>query len=404
MSPQRPISVANFKMGKPIVITREGNTTLPFDFSGYAGDSGLVDALCVRTEDGFLVLPRVPDVKKLYIEPTTICNFACTTCIRNSWEDPLAHMDWAVFERILDSLHRLSGLECVHFGGFGEPFSHPRLLDMLEQVKARGYRVEVITNGSLLNAEIINRLIDIKLDMIFVSLDGPDEEEYCRIRQGADFRGVMGNIHLLQEIKRQRGVGYPELGIEFVATKDNYHKLPRLGELVVKLKARRMIVTNVLPYNEAIKEQILYDMEDTEIPFDYQSLLLMIQAELPYMKLRTDRYCKFIEDKSMVINHRGLVSPCYALMHSYRCFIYGRAKEIRPFYLGDVKEKCLDEIWTDPAYINFRVAVKNFRFPSCTDCKFLEGCTMADDNEMDCWGNSPSCAECLWSRQIVACP
>ena len=24
--------------------------------------------------------------------------------------------------------------------------------------------------------------------------------------------------------------------------------------------------------------------------------------------------------------------------------------------------------------------------------------------EMDCWGNSPSCAECLWSRKLIACP
>lgn len=91
-------------------------------------------------------------------------------------------------------------------------------------------------------------------------------------------------------------------------------------------------------------------------------------------------------------------------MHSYQCFVYGREKEIKPCYLGNVNEKTLKEIWIEPGYVNFRHTVRNFRFPSCTDCKFLEGCTMADDNEMDCWGNSPSCAECLWSRRIIACP
>jgi len=72
------------------------------------------------------VIPRVPDAQKLYIEATTLCNFYCTTCIRNSWQDDLSHMEWPVFERILDSIPHLPQLERVHFGGFGEPFSHPR--------------------------------------------------------------------------------------------------------------------------------------------------------------------------------------------------------------------------------------------------------------------------------------
>lgn len=403
MSKRYIIGGGSFKSGQTIPTDKNGQISLSLDIGQLAYKAGDVDVLCIKTRNGFQVIPRVVDVKKLYIEATTLCNFACTTCIRNSWQDDLTHMEWAVFDRLAESMDRLPKLECVHFGGFGEPFSHPRLLDMLETVKSRGLRAEVITNGSLLSAEVINKLIDLKLDMIFVSLDGPDEEEYCHIRQGADFHGVLNNLKLLNKIKAQRDVCYPELGIEFVATKDNYHKLPRLAKLVQELNARRMIVTNVLPYNEEMKDQILYDMDDTGTPFGNDSLL-MVQAQIPYMKLRTERYCKFVEDKAMVINHKGFVSPCYALMHSYNCFIYGRAKEMYPFYLGNVTKKSLDHIWTEPTYINFRLTVNNFHFPSCTDCKFLDGCSYVDNNDGDCWGNSPSCAECLWSRQLVVCP
>ena len=177
-----------------------------------------------------------------------------------------------------------------------------------------------------------------------------------------------------------------------------------LIDLAKELNAHTVIVTNVLPYNEALKDEILYDMDDTLPPFDNLHPSLLLAAKLPYMKIRTDRYCKFIEDKAIAINFQGQISPCYALMHSYHCFIYGRKKEILPYYLGNVAENSLREIWQDPGYINFRLAVKNFRFPSCTDCKYLEGCSMTEDNEMDCWGNSPSCAECLWSRKLIVCP
>lgn len=387
-----------FAAGEIVKITREGHIDLPLSFDGER------QALFIRTEDGFRIIPLVADVKKIYVEVTTQCNFSCLTCIRNSWRDELGHMGGETFARLMDNLGELPHLQTVHFGGFGEPLSHPGIFEMLKAVKGLGLRTEMITNGSLLSEKFIKELINLGLDVLYVSLDGPDEEEYNQIRQGADFNQVFNNILNLNRIKKELGVDNPKLGIEFVAMKKNFHKLPKLMRLAWEIKAHTVVVTNVLPYHQSLKDEILYDMDDTGELFGNQSWLLMMQAQMPYMKLRTERYCKFIEEKTMSINFKGNVSPCYALMHSYRCFIYDREKEIIPCHLGNIHEKSLRDIWNDPGYVNFRLAVKNFRFPSCTDCKFLDGCSMADTNEMDCWGNSPSCAECLWSRKIIACP
>lgn len=387
-----------FAAGEKIEIFKEGHVKLPVSFDSEQ------EALFVETENGYKVIPLMPDVKKIYLEVTTQCNFSCITCIRNTWNEDLGHMEWGIFEKLLNSFKELPILETVHFGGFGEPFSHPRILDMLKAVKSLGLKVEIITNGSLLTDNVIKELTALELDMVYVSMDGPDEEEYNEIRQGGDFNNVLGNVKKLIRIKKELGVSKPELGIEFVAMKKNFHKLPKLMRLAWELKVRSVIVTNLLPYHESLKEEIIYDIDDTGNLFGNESWLIHLQAQMPYLKLRTERYCKFIQDNSLSINFKGNVSPCYALMHSYRCFIYGREKEIIPCCLGNISNKTLKEIWTEPGYVNFRLAVKNFIFPSCTDCKFLEGCSMADNNEMDCWGNSPSCAECLWSRKIIACP
>ena len=45
--------------------------------------------------------------------------------------------------------------------------------------------------------------------------------------------------------------------------------------------------------------------------------------------------------------------------------------------------------------------VRDFRFPSCVDCG--EACAYAEHNQ-DCWGNAPSCADCLWAQDLVRCP
>ncbi|WHH58602.1 tungsten cofactor oxidoreductase radical SAM maturase [Petroclostridium sp. X23] len=387
-----------FAAGQKIRISKNGYTQLPVS----AGKEQ--EVLFVSTEDGCRLIPLLPDVRRIYIEVTTKCNFECITCIRSSWQDNLMHMDWETFENILRNLKELPYLESVHFGGFGEPMMHPKIFDMLRSVKELGLRVEMITNGSYLSKENINKLIDLELDILFTSLDSPEEERYNEIRQGADFQSVSQNIANLQAMKRERKVKKPELGIEFVAMKKNFYQLPKLIRMAYDLNAGHIIVSNLLPYHESMADEIVYDMDDTGCMFGKESLKTTIWAQVSNMKLRTERSCKFVKDKSFCINYQGNVSPCYALMHSYQCYIYGRKKQMHPCYLGNVNEKKLQEIWMDSGYINFRRVVNENLFPSCTDCKYQDGCSYTESNEMDCWGNSPSCAECLWARRIIACP
>lgn len=389
----RILGTTIFENGESIEISDDGSVKLPLKESQ--------KALFVKVANGYKIIPIMADVKKLYIEPTTVCNFDCITCIRSSWIEEHAHMEWATFESILAGMAELPQLESVFFGGFGEPLTHPRFFDMLKAVKNRGLKAEMITNGSFLNEKTINRLLDLQLDGIFVSFDSPDAEEYNEIRPGGDFNDVYQNVVNLERIKKLRKARKPDLGIEFVAMKKNFARLPKLIRMAWDLHASHVIVSNLLPYHESMKDEIVYDTDDTGL---LGGILVAHRAQMSAMKLRTERYCKFINDKSMSINYKGEVCPCYALMHAYKCYIYGREKQMYPCYIGNVNAKSLKEIWQDRGYINFREAVEDFKFPSCTDCRGLDGCNYTEDNSMDCWGNSPSCAECLWARRIIACP
>ncbi|MDR7465556.1 MAG: SPASM domain-containing protein [Armatimonadota bacterium] len=122
---------------------------------------------------------------------------------------------------------------------------------------------------------------------------------------------------------------------------------------------------------------------------------------LPRVKWGAQRRCRFIDDRAMVIGWDGGVSPCYALMHSYPYYIYGRRKEVSRYVLGRVGERTLAEIWTSQECVTFPARVRDFRFPSCVDCGMA--CSFAASNE-DCRGNAPSCADCLWAQDIVRCP
>jgi Fe-coproporphyrin III synthase len=74
--------------------------------------------------NGELILnPCLPDIRKLYLEPTTACNLCCRTCIRNSWGMPSENMSSHTFDQIIDSLPELPFLKQVIFSGFGEPLT-----------------------------------------------------------------------------------------------------------------------------------------------------------------------------------------------------------------------------------------------------------------------------------------
>lgn len=348
-------------------------------------------------------LPLKPDVRKVYVEVTSGCNYSCITCIRHSWTDEIGDMPMAVFDKLLDDMRALPELACVHFGGFGEPLSHPRILEMLRRCKEMGLAVEMITNGSLLTPVVAASLVELGLDWIFVSLDGPDEGSFGTIRPGASYDEVIRNIEYLQSLKKKQNKEYPKLGVEFVATRTNIGKLPAMPALTDRLGAMKFIVTNVLPYHESMKDEILYDTGFDLGSFGRESTFLSVKAA-PNMQLRTVRHCRFVENKALAVTWQGNVSPCYSFMHNYTCYIMGRKKDMIAHSFGNIAERSLADIWTDPVYARFRYMVKTADYPSCTDCRLVDGCAAATSNAADCWANSPSCGDCLWARDIILCP
>ncbi|HNR96630.1 MAG TPA: tungsten cofactor oxidoreductase radical SAM maturase [Anaerolineae bacterium] len=368
------------------------------------------DGFWVEERDGELLLhPRVRDIKKLYVEPTTGCNLTCRTCIRNVWSDPVGAMSAGTWNNLQEQLADLPQLSRVVFTGFGEPLSHPRILEMVADVRARDIAVSLGTNGLLLDAAMARDLVQLGVDRLVVSVDGVDPAVYADVR-GAQLEQVLDNIRLLNEAKRQLDTLIPALGIEFVVLRSNLHELPQLTGLASRLCAARVLVSNVLCYTAEMKEQMLYG-------YDPQPSLLASgwpvrtgpwvtwgTVELPRMHWGAERQCKFVHDHSTVIGWDGAVTPCYALSHNYEYLaIDGVKKSVARYALGDVNRQRLEEIWMSEDYVRFRSEVRAFHFPSCPNCDLRETCDLRQQNEA-CWGWNPSCADCLWAQDIVRCP
>jgi MoaA/NifB/PqqE/SkfB family radical SAM enzyme len=370
-----------------------------------------------------------PDrLTKLYVEITNACNLDCLMCVRRAWHEPIGHMPLATFRNLMEQLRRSPAPPIVHLGGYGEPMFHPDLLEMVRQAKGAGARVEITTNGTLLNADLASALIELDLDRLVVSIDGASPQSYGDIRQNGSLAQVVENMRTLYRIKlRRRGRhANPQVGIAFVAMKRNIEDLSRLPPLATWIGAWSIQVSNLVPHTPEMEQEILYSQslracafrasrwvaslslpkldldEHTLAPlgrtFASTASLGLLDASL---SARND-YCRFAEEGYAAVRWDGEVSPCLSLLHDHPMYMHGRRKDVTQYGLGNVNERPVDEIWASPEFGGLRAKLRAFPYSPCTTCG---GCERFPRNLVDCSDNTfPACGGCLWAQGFVQCP
>jgi MoaA/NifB/PqqE/SkfB family radical SAM enzyme len=363
---------------------------------------------------------------KLYVEPTNACNLDCRTCIRNVWDERSGKMTAATFDAVLAGLQQFSPRPTIFFGGFGEPLSHPGIVDMVAGVKALGCSAELITNGTLLTEARGRSLIAAGLDRLWVSLDGARPESYADVRLGAVLPSVLKNVETFSRSRPYRRPRRPELGIAFVAMRRNITDLPELVALGRSLGATQYLVTNVLPYTAEMRAEILYeqalrgiaylpspwtphidlpkiDFNDETTPQLDHVLRSPLNVSFAGHNLgAANNRCPFIDAGAGVVGWDGGFSPCLPLLHDHSSYLRDRERTSRRFIVGNLAERSLPDLWHAPEHLAFRARVQDFAFAPCTFCG---GCDCSLSNEEDCFGNPfPTCGGCLWAQGIIRCP
>jgi len=98
---------------------------------------------------------------------------------------------------------------------YGEPFLHPRLLDMIAQAHQAEVYTRVSTNGLVFMRSITaDDLIASGLDYVRVSLDGATDATYNVYRVGGQLDRVLEGVRLLQASKYELGKRRPVVELQ----------------------------------------------------------------------------------------------------------------------------------------------------------------------------------------------
>lgn len=85
--------------------------------------------------------------KKVYIETTNVCNLSCNFCPKTSRE--LQFMNVESFKKIIEDVKEYT--DHVYFHLMGEPFLNKNLEEFLEICREAELKVNITTNGTLIN-------------------------------------------------------------------------------------------------------------------------------------------------------------------------------------------------------------------------------------------------------------
>lgn len=155
-----------------------------------------------------LLRPSFP--LNIQIETSSRCNAKCGFCPYPvvSKQSPQGMMPDATWKRLIDEIleHRAWW---IHFYYLNEPLLDRRLPEIVRSVtsRRRGWlpKTKINTNGTLLDAERAQALLDAGIDHITVSIPSLDPEIYSRHMGGLKLDTVLRNVENLNDLRRRIG-------------------------------------------------------------------------------------------------------------------------------------------------------------------------------------------------------
>jgi mycofactocin radical SAM maturase len=165
-------------------------------------------------------------------EITEACNLTCAHCLSaHLRERGRGELDLAACRAVIDELARMQVFQ-VNLGG-GEPFLRADMLEILAHAHACGLTTCVSTNGTVLDADLIDELLCMDAPVYLqVSLDGAFPETNDAIRGPGTFARIVRGVELLAER------GYPDLTLNMVVTRVNAGELADFHRLAGRYGAR----------------------------------------------------------------------------------------------------------------------------------------------------------------------
>lgn len=339
---------------------------------------------------------------------TKTCNLKCRHCYMSSdnkkYQNELTTQEAKNFIDDLADFH----VPVLLFSG-GEPLIRPDFFELAEYAQAKGVRPTLSTNGTLITREVAQRIKDIGVGYVGISLDGLQDVN-------DQFRGVEGAFQKAMEgIQNCVAVGQ-RVGLRFTINHHNIQELENIFDFIERENINRVCFYHLVYSGRgtAMKNQDVTaeesrramdiiirrtkDFEDRGL--EKEILTVDNHCDGVYMYLKAlaegnDQQAAQIK-KYISMNGGNRSGIAFGEVDPFGYVHPDQFTQHHTF--GNVRDRKFSEIWQDTS--NPIMAGLKDRKPllkgRCSQCRFLENCngnfrTRAEAVTGDFWESDPSC-------------
>lgn len=317
---------------------------------------------------------------------TNRCDLNCLHC-RGMAEEEL---DGGAILKVVEEIPVLKPRWVIIEGG--EPLLRRELFEVLETLCGNKIKIYLITNGMLLDENIIRRFAELHVNLM-ISLDGADRKSYEKVRKGANFKKLKKSVATADK--------YDILdSCPVTIGKHNCGQIDKLFKFAKEIGYKKITFLGLKPCMD-YKKYVLNAAEFDDFFFSIvkcqRDYGMDVYVDEPFFKPFLKEH-----DIDLVVNSQnGIVVPDVS-----RC-IFGDYMFIEtngdvkpctfaPVVMGNVNDNTLVGIWENMQNSELVKKIKDFstRKNPCRECKYLYECGGCRSRTFDLtksWTESDPC-------------
>ena len=317
----------------------------------------------------------------LVLDVTRRCNIHCRGCFFHSNQDskplPGSHQIYDVSQEVVDRIcSELPGLGTteIFLIGEGEPFLHPDLFNFVVSFKKAGLKVQVFTNGTLLDELKVEEILTSGLDGLTVTFWAVNEQEHENCHPGVNTKFLekrIRGLELLRNAKQHKNQRLPLITLQMPLNRYNYLNLEGRMALIRQTRCDSVYLNFFRNWGGDFQDLAL-------LPEDCQGVLrnlLKMKKDLKTMGIRNniDEYLSLLK---LAPNYRDRI-PCYVGWFQTYVTVDGTVIPCGHCYsqVGNLMDTPFKTIWNGPEMKKFRrhgieLIRENsaLKYCDCTNC------------------------------------
>lgn len=301
-----------------------------------------------------------PRLTSLHIEIISKCNERCVHCyIPHDKKIDIMNPD--MFYDILEQSKKMRLLHITISGG--EPMAHNNFVDFLKKCNEYNFSVNILSNLTLLNQDIVEEMKRNPLLCVQTSLYSIDANTHDAITQkkGSCEKTKSAILELIAN-------GIP-LQISCPIMKQNincYRDVIEWGKNYnVNVNSDYVLIAGydhtLHNLNCRLSVDDIQQVINQKIDNDQQYLELIEKEYLKKKDMSPDDYICSVCQSSICISENGNVYPCAGW---------------QDYVIDNINETKLSQIWKDSEKVRFLRNLRRRDFPKCIQCSEKEFCTM----------------------------